>query len=119
MDEKIEPVQEEKSPIDLSMIFHDFFRGLKKFWWIVVALTVISATYSYISAASSYRPMYRCEASFTVTTGSSGSSNYSYQFYYDQSTAAQMASSRSMRLFPFFRSLPQEDISMPVSTISR
>lgn len=92
MDEKIEPVQEEKSPIDLSMIFHDFFRGLKKFWWIVVALTVISATYSYISAASSYRPMYRCEASFTVTTGSSGSSNYSYQFYYDQSTAAQMAS---------------------------
>ncbi|MGN0479246.1 MAG: AAA family ATPase [Hominenteromicrobium sp.] len=91
MDEKIESVQEEKSAIDLSMVFHDFFRGLKKFWWVVVALTVILAGYSYVSAASSYRPMYRCDASFTVTTSSSGSASSSYQFYYDQSTAAQMA----------------------------
>ena len=33
--------------------------------------------------------------------------------------AVQTASSRSIRVSPFFRSWPQEEISMPVTTISR
>ena len=33
--------------------------------------------------------------------------------------AAQIASTRSMRVWPVLRSLPQEEISMPVRTISR
>ena len=34
-------------------------------------------------------------------------------------TAAQTASTRSIRLWPSFKSLPQLEISMPVRTISR
>ena len=34
--------QENEDTIDLGTLLHDFFRGIAKFWWAVVLLTVIS-----------------------------------------------------------------------------
>lgn len=91
MDEKMEQMQDESGKLDIGILLHDFFRGFKKYWWIPAVLTVLVALYSFISSVRAYTPLYKSEASFTVTTSSSGNSNYSYQFYYDQSAVSQMA----------------------------
>ena len=79
MDEKMEQMQDESGKLDIGILLHDFFRGFKKYWWIPAVLTVLVALYSFISSVRAYTPLYKSEASFTVTTSSSGNSNYSYQ----------------------------------------
>ncbi|MDD7391054.1 MAG: hypothetical protein PUG60_15650 [Lachnospiraceae bacterium] len=91
IDERVERRLGDDDILDLGMLIHDFFRGLKKFWWLVVVLAVLTPAavlaYSYIT----YEPMYQSQASFTVSTSDSAGVNYDYWFYYDKSTAAQMA----------------------------
>lgn len=76
--------------IDLRVVITDMLRGLKKFWWVIVVLTVALAAFGAWRTIRSYVPMYRCEASFTVNTQESYDDNYAYSFYYDKSTAQQM-----------------------------
>lgn len=85
--------QEEKNALDITLLLRDCLRGLRKFWIIGLAMVVLMAAFGGIRSARSYVPMYRCQASFTVNTVQSGSSDgdYSYSFYYDQTTASQMA----------------------------
>ena len=91
--------QENEDTIDLGTLLHDFFRGIAKFWWAVVLLTVISACVGLVRSELSYRPMYKSEATFTVSTQYSNSTNYYYSFIYDTATAAQMAAT-----FPYILS---------------
>ena len=85
------PQPEEKDAVDLGTLFHDFFRGGIKYWWVVLILVVVFAAVQFVRSTRSYRPMYRSEASFTVATRDSGDENYYYSFYYDKVTATQMA----------------------------
>ncbi len=80
-----------RAPIDLTLFFHDCLRGLKKSWGLLLVLILALGLFGGVRSARAYRPMYRCQASFTVNTVQAGNENYSYSFYYDQSTAAQMA----------------------------
>lgn len=91
MDEKIQQVQNDEDVIDLGVLLHDFFRGFKKYWWVVAALTIAGAAAMYLYSAVTYTPMYKSEASFTVMTSDSGNAGYDYQFNYNRSTAAQLA----------------------------
>ncbi len=87
----------EEMEIDLLVLLQDFLRGIKKFWWLVFVLAFLGGTVMYLRAVKSYVPMYRSEATFTVTT--STSENDSYNYYYDSSTADQLA-----KTFPYILS---------------
>ena len=86
--------EEEEQTIDLTVLFRDFIRGIGKFWWLLVVLALLGGLISYFRASGTYYPMYRSEATFTVTTNTSESSSGSsseYNFYYDSATADQLA----------------------------
>ncbi len=80
-----------REPIDLTLFLHDCLRGLRKSYLVLLVLVVAAAALGGLRSAAAYRPMYRCQASFTVNTVQPGNENYTYTFYYDQSTATQMA----------------------------
>ena len=83
---------EEEKVIDLRMVFCDFWKGLKKFWWLLLILCSLTAGGSYVLTVMRYSPMYESKVSFTVSTKMSyDESNTSYGFYYNQSTAEQLA----------------------------
>lgn len=78
--------------IDLELLLHDMLRGMLKFWWLLLIL-VVCFTAGYLGYLyQSYVPMYQSKASFTVSMEGNADSGYDYQFDYNKSTAAQMAS---------------------------
>ena len=89
----------EENKIDLLLIAGDFWKGLKKFWWLCLILAVLGGAGFYIKTVKNYVPMYKAEASFTVTLTQSSEKaeeNSTYNFYYNSSTASQMA-----KTFPY------------------
>lgn len=92
MDRSMENETPQEETLSLMLILSDMLRGFRKFWWLVLALVVLLGAFGAYRSISAYTPWYRCEASFTVNTSEASSdSNYSYSFYYDKSTAQQMA----------------------------
>lgn len=81
---------ETEGQIDIFDLLFDFIRGLKKIWWIIPVLVCLCGGLLYARTVLNYTPMYKSQSSFTVTTAST--SGTSYSFYYDNSTAEQMAS---------------------------
>lgn len=90
-DEKVERRRKEGEVIDLVMLMHDCFRGLKKFWWVIAILAAVTTAAALVTGMLLYKPMYQSEASFTVSTSASSSGNYDYLFDYNRSTAERMA----------------------------
>lgn len=82
---------EEESTINLVILFHDFVRGCRKYILLLPILCVIFAVAFTVYKSKNYIPMYMSKASFTVTTEEAIDENYGYWFYYDESTASQMA----------------------------
>lgn len=86
--------QREETEIDLVALARDFFRIFKRMWWLFLILVAAAAGiyggYSY----ATYTPMYRCSATFTVSTGDDLTGSYS--FYYDQNSADQLS-----KTFPY------------------
>lgn len=80
------------SSLDIMLLLREIMHGIRKFWWVVIVTTVVMAAMMYFRSMWNYYPIYQCKATFTVATGSSADSSYSYSFYYDKSTASQMAS---------------------------
>ncbi len=96
MDEN-KTINEEEQPIDLVSLFCDFFKGVKKFWWLLLILCSFTTALSYARIALSYSPMYESKVSFTVSTRVGyDEANTAYGFYYNQSTAEQLAD-----IFPY------------------
>lgn len=88
--------EDDENMIDISEFLCDLWRGLKKFWWLVIMISCTAAVALYIRSAKSYVPMYKADSSFTVTTMNDyDETNTFYSFYYTQSTAKQME-----KLFP-------------------
>lgn len=81
-----------ENQIDLVLLLHDMIRGMLKFWWLLLILVIGGAAISLGWQYKNYVPMYQSKASFTVAMENTYESGYSYLFYYDRSTAAQMAS---------------------------
>ena len=96
MSEK-ERYEDDEITIDLFVFICDFIKGFKKYWWLFIIICSITAGINFARVATSYSPMYTSKASFAVSTLSGyDEANTSYSFYYDQSTAEQLAT-----LFPY------------------
>lgn len=76
-----------------KIYFDDFVKSFKKFWWTVIVFTVILGAFTAFSQYTSYVPVYKATATFTVNTQKSTSVGgvSSYSFYYDSATASQLA----------------------------
>ena len=89
--------------IDLGTLFWNIIQGFLKFWWLVILLMAIGAGAFYLKASRIFfMPMYQSSATFTVLTGGAStadSGNGTYNFYYDTTTAGQLA-----RTFPYILS---------------
>lgn len=83
----------EEQPISLGLSFSDYWHVFQKTWWLTIALCVLFAGFTYVKAVRNYTPRYECSATFTVQTRESlqGSDVYSYSYYYNTSTASQLA----------------------------
>lgn len=86
-----ESSQEAEVKIDIFEILYDYLRGLKKMWWLIPVLVCLFGGLLYVRDIMRYQPMYKSQASFTVSTVTSSENRYSYSFYYDSSTVKQMA----------------------------
>lgn len=75
----------EEDTIDLIEMVFNFFRIAKRFWWLFIGLVATGIIAMVAVSYVSYSPMYRCEVTFTVSTGDDES------FYYSVSTANQMS----------------------------
>ena len=116
MNEHEKYVEEDELVIDLSVFFYDLWIGFKKFWWIFLIICSAMASLNFYRVRSSYHPMYESKVSFTVSTLMGyDESNTSYGFYYNQSTAEQLAN-----LFPYvlqsdvMHGLVQEELNSSV-----
>lgn len=79
-----------------SFYFSDVLKGLFKFWWIIVALTIIFGSCMFGLSYLRYVPTYTVSSTFTVSTSSkstSGNGITSYSYYYDSVTAGQLSDS--------------------------
>ena len=73
----------------------DFVKGIKKLWWTCILLAVLFGGGMFFNSYRSYSPSYTVSATFTVSTQNSSASIGGisvYSFYYDSTTAAQLAS---------------------------
>lgn len=80
---------------NVSFYFSDFCRGFKKFWWAIVAICILFCAFNVFRYHKNYTPMYKAEATFTVSTPNRVSSINgisAYNFYYDASTASHLSS---------------------------
>lgn len=83
--------QEDLIHIDLSTMIRRIVPYLRRFWALILALMVVFGLTSFMRAKRAYRPMYRSEAMFTVSTGSNSTTDItSYSYYYDQRAASQV-----------------------------
>ena len=71
--------------IDLVELAGNFFRIAKRLWWLFAALVAVGISGMCAFSYFRYEPMYRCEATFTISTGDDSS------FYYNTNTADQMS----------------------------
>lgn len=80
---------QEDFEIDFSVLLRDLLRSFGKLWWLAVMLAAVFAVAALFYSAKTYQPMYKAETTFTVETYSAAQSGYT--FFYDSSTASQMA----------------------------
>lgn len=79
---------------NMSFTFSLFFQNLKSIWWVVVGLVVSFAVAAYIIFVTTFVPLYRSTARFTIVPliGSNSASGASvYAFNYNETLSQQMA----------------------------
>ena len=87
----------EEEKIDLIRIINDMWKGFKRFWLLLLLLTVALAGVFFFRAYRSYRPVYTASATFTVESDTS--SLYSSTSYLNERTASQIVNT-----FPYILS---------------
>lgn len=80
--------------IELKYIVYDFFKGIKKFGWLVVVLALVLSLITYAYVRVTHTDMYESTATFTInplvsSNSQSGLSNY--LFNYNENLSEQMA----------------------------
>ena len=76
--------------IDFGQLFRDFLRYLRKYWHILLIMTVLCGAGYTAFRIGTTKPVYRSEATFTV--GLVGAQNSNTSYYYSTTAAAQMSS---------------------------
>lgn len=81
-------------------LIKDVFKGIRKFWWIAIILTLISIGSMTAYKIVTYKPMYQSKASFMIATSiKTEQSEETYGFSFDAGNASMMA-----RTFPYILS---------------
>lgn len=95
--------------IDFGQLFRDFLRYLRKYWHILLIMTVLCGAGYTAFRIGTTKPVYRSEATFTV--GLVGAQNSNTSYYYSTTAAAQMSSTFPYILeSDYFRSLLLEEL---------
>lgn len=93
MSENLEPGSSEKGAmpeqIDILRFLSIFLRGFRILWWTILLLAVLAGGFFALRSWRSYTPMYKSSVSFSVELAET--SGYTYSYYYNSSTASQMA----------------------------
>lgn len=79
---------------DVASIFRRLFISLKRLYWVMAGIVVAFAAVTFVFCKVTYKPMYKCSTSFTVSplVASDSSNGVSvYQFNYNSTLASQMA----------------------------
>ena len=85
-------MNEEFERIDLFKLLRKFSPYLRKFWALLLILGVLNGGLTFMRLHRSYRPMYKCEAMFSVGINYDGKSDISsYRYNYDKTAAQQVA----------------------------
>lgn len=80
-----------RSEKDVTLYLGDFLRGFAKFWWVGIVLGVVLGVGTLYVSYSTFVPRYQVSATFTVHTEKNTLANDAYAFYYNRSTANQLA----------------------------
>lgn len=95
-------IQQENDYIDLGVLLIDFWKGIKKFWYLILILMILGIGAMWGYRYMTYVPLYRASASFTVKTVGDildNEVNTAYGFFYDKNTADQIE-----KTFPYILS---------------
>lgn len=77
-----------------SIYFSDIWKGLVKFWWLLLVLGILCCSILFFKGYFAFVPKYEVSATFTVNTQTmtlDGEGLPSYSYYYDNTTATQLA----------------------------
>ena len=72
----LSPVRDEEQGLDMAELASNYLRIARRMWWLFLACIAIGVGCLYVASYVSYTPLYRSEATFTITSGD-GSSLYS------------------------------------------
>lgn len=80
--------------IKLDVFAVDFWKGIKKLWWLAVLIITALSLFAFYNCKKNYVPQYMAQASFSISTigsstGASGASSYSS--YYNSALAEQLS----------------------------
>ena len=95
-------MQQENDYIDVGVMLVDFWKGIRKFWYLILILTALGMGVLCGYQHYTYVPTYRASASFTVKTVGNmlnNEVNTAYSFFYDKNTADQIE-----KTFPYILS---------------
>ena len=95
-------MQQESDYIDLGVLLVDFWKGIRKFWYIILILMFLGVGVMWGYRHITYVPKYKASASFTVKTVGDildNEVNTAYGFFYDKNTADQIE-----KTFPYILS---------------
>ena len=85
--------EKQEASIDLGRLLKNYFKVAKRFWWILVASTVLFAALVPFALQWTRTPEYKATCSFTVRVVSNSvtdSINSQYNIYYDKDLAEQL-----------------------------
>ena len=79
--------------IDISTIIDDMWKGLMRYWWLLLALISLISSLTYFNARRIYRPVYQASSTFTVEARTASLAGYES---YNNTITGQMGA-----IFPY------------------
>lgn len=95
-------MQQESDYLDLGVLLVDFWKGMQRFWYIVIILIILGMAGMWGYSKFTYVPLFQASASFSVKTVDGildNEINNTYAFFYDKNTADQIE-----KTFPYILS---------------
>ncbi len=86
-------IQQNEDMIDLSVLIGDLIKGIKRLWWMMTLIILLSAGITCYMEYREYSPYYTASATFTVSLGNSTDQSS----IYEESTKATLMS----KTFPY------------------
>lgn len=81
---------QQNNGIDFGVLLHNAIGGIRKFWWILVILSTLTAAGFTFWQSRSYQPVYESHTTFTISVDEPSATNNN-SFAYDRNAAGQMA----------------------------